>query len=64
MGFLEIAAAFKFISNVDLVWNWGIFDRNVVLLIWALIFILMSLYLLGIIKMPFDTQSKNLVFLE
>ena len=62
MGFLEIAAAFKFISNVDLVWNWGIFDRNVVLLIWALIFILMSLYLLGIIKMPFDTPIKKFSF--
>ncbi|MBS30289.1 MAG: hypothetical protein CMG39_03915 [Candidatus Marinimicrobia bacterium] len=62
MGFLEIAAAFKFISNVDLVWDWGIFDRNVVLLIWALIFILMSLYLLGIIKMPFDTPIKKFSF--
>tara|TARA_B110000263_G_scaffold13044_1_gene10947 strand:- start:7490 stop:9316 length:1827 start_codon:yes stop_codon:yes gene_type:complete len=59
MGFLEIAAAFKFISNVDLVWNWGIFDRNVVLFIWAIIFILMGLYLLGLIKMPFDSPIKK-----
>lgn len=62
MGFLEIAAAFKFISNVDLVWNWGIFDRNMVLFIWALIFILMGLYLLGLIKMPFDSPIKKLSF--
>ena len=59
MGFLEIAAAFKFISNVDLVWNWGVFDRNVVLFIWAIIFILMGLYLLGLIKMPFDSPIKK-----
>ncbi|MAZ60945.1 MAG: hypothetical protein CMG50_02055 [Candidatus Marinimicrobia bacterium] len=62
MGFLEIAAAFKFISNVDLVWNWGIFDRSMVLLIWAIIFILMSLYLLGLIKMPFDSPIKKISF--
>ena len=62
MGFLEIAAAFKFISNVDLVWNWGIFDRNMVLLIWAIIFILMGLYLLGLIKMPFDSPIKKISF--
>jgi thiol:disulfide interchange protein DsbD len=59
MGFLEIAAAFKFISNVDLVWNWGVFDRNVVLFIWSIIFILMGLYLLGLIKMPFDSPIKK-----
>ena len=62
MGFLEIAAAFKFISNVDLVWNWGIFDRNMVLFIWALIFILMGLYLLGLIKMPFDSPINKWSF--
>ena len=30
MAFLEIAAALKFISNVDLVWGWGFFTRDVV----------------------------------
>ena len=62
MGFLEIAAAFKFISNVDLVWNWGVFDRNMVLFIWAVIFVLMGLYLLGLIKMPFDSPIKKWSF--
>ena len=62
MGFLEIAAAFKFISNVDLVWNWGVFDRNMVLFIWAVIFILMGLYLMGLIKMPFDSPIKKSSF--
>ena len=37
MGFLELAAAFKFISNSDLVWNWNIFDRELVLLLWIII---------------------------
>ncbi len=62
MGFLEIAAAFKFISNVDLVWNWGVFDRNMVLFIWAVIFVLMGLYLMGLIKMPFDSPIKRYGF--
>ncbi len=62
MGFLEIAAAFKFISNVDLVWNWGVFDRNMVLFIWAVIFVLMGLYLIGLIKMPFDSPIKKWSF--
>jgi len=60
MGFLELAAAFKFISNADLVWNWGIFDRSVVLFIWAVIFILTGFYLLGFIKMPFETKIKKI----
>jgi len=60
MGFLELAAALKFISNSDLVWNWGIFNRSVVLSIWALLFILTSIYLLGFIKMPFDSKMNKL----
>ena len=60
MGFLELAAAFKFISNADLVWNWGIFDRFTVLLIWAILFILISIYLFGYLKMPLDSTINKL----
>ena len=60
MGFLELAAAFKFISNADLVWNWGIFDRFSVLLIWSLLFLLISIYLLGYLKMPLDSSTNRL----
>ena len=60
MGFLELAAAFKFISNSDLVWNWNIFDREVVLFIWVLILFLISLYLLGFILFPHDTKPKKI----
>ena len=34
MGFLELAAAMKFLANADLVWSWGTFTRNVVLVSW------------------------------
>jgi thiol:disulfide interchange protein len=45
MGFLEIAAAMKFLSNVDLVWSWGIFTRDVVLVAWILTAVALSVYL-------------------
>ena len=37
MGFVELAAAFKFLSNADLVWHWGIFTRTVVLAAWTVL---------------------------
>ena len=48
MGFLEIAAAMKFLSNADLVWSWGIFTRGVVLVAWILIAaVALAAYLAG-----------------
>jgi len=60
MGFLELAAAFKFISNADLVWNWGLFDRFFVLLIWSILFLLISIYLFGYLRMPLDSSTSKL----
>ena len=60
MGFLELAAAFKFISNSDLVWNWNIFDREVVLFIWVLIIFLIAIYSLGFILFPHDTKPNKI----
>ncbi len=48
MGFVEIAAALKFFSNSDLVWNWQVFSRELFLLLWGLIFVAAALYLLGV----------------
>ena len=56
MGLLEVAAAMKFISNVDLVWGWGIFTRSVVLIIWIVVAVLMALYLGGL--MPLGRAPK------
>ncbi len=72
MGFLEIAAALKFISNVDLVWssvyktsadmlNYGtIFNREVVLVLWVLIAIAIGLYVLGVFKFKLDSPVKKI----
>ena len=45
LGFIELALAFKFLSNVDLIQEWGILKREIFIIIWAVIFILCGLYL-------------------
>jgi thiol:disulfide interchange protein DsbD len=47
MGLLELAAALKFLSNVDLVWGWGIFTRDVVIALWIVIGVVLVIYLAG-----------------
>lgn len=47
MGLLELAAALKFLSNVDLVWGWGVFTRDVVITLWMVIGLLLVVYLVG-----------------
>jgi len=58
MGFLEIAAAFKFISNTDLVWQWDIFTYEVVLSCWAIIMALCSFYIVGYIRFKNDSKVE------
>lgn len=60
LGFLELALAFKFLSNVDLVYHWGILDREVFLAIWIIIFGLWGLYLLGKLKFSHDSDLPYL----
>jgi thiol:disulfide interchange protein len=71
MGFLEIAAAMKFLSNVDLVWgagmnssgvlNYGkIFTRELVLIIWVIIGLGICSYILGLLKFKHDSPLKRI----
>lgn len=60
LGFLELALAFKFLSNADLVGNWGIFKREIFLGIWVVLFVLLALYLFGIFKFPHDGPKQKL----
>lgn len=48
LGFLELALAVKFLSNADLVEQWGLLKREVFLGIWILISLAIVLYLLGV----------------
>lgn len=56
LGFLELALAFKFLSNVDLTYHWGVLDRDVFLAIWIVIFGLFGFYLLGKLKFSHDSD--------
>ncbi len=59
LGFLEIAAAFKFISNVDLAWSLEALPRELFLMIWAGISFVVGLFLLGVI--PLKSGATNQV---
>lgn len=45
LGFLELGLALKFLSNADLVGNWGLLKREIFVGIWLLLALLMTLYL-------------------
>ena len=47
LGFVELAAALKFLSNADQVWNWRLLTGPVLLAAWAVIFLCAALYLWG-----------------
>ncbi len=60
IGFVELAASLKFLSQADLVKNWRILDREVFLVIWIVIFVLLAFYLLGKIRFKHDSElPKN-----
>ncbi len=56
LGFIEIAFALKFLSNVDLAYHWNLFDREIFLSLWIAIGLLMGLYLIGKIKFSHDSD--------
>lgn len=60
LGFLELALALKFASNVDLVYQLGILTREVFITLWIVIFGLMTMYLLGAFKTSHDSDVKHL----
>ena len=56
LGFIEIAFAFKFLSTADVVYHWGILDREIYLTIWIVIAFLLGMYLLGKLKFSHDSD--------
>jgi len=60
LGFIELAAAFKFISNADLVLGWHVFTRDVVLVSWIVIGLALALYLAGVrLRRPWLGRSRD-----
>ena len=64
LGFLELALAFKFLSNADLVKHWGFLKIEIFLGIWIVIFLCLALYLFGKIKFPHDSVLNKLSFIR
>jgi thiol:disulfide interchange protein DsbD len=62
LGFLELAFAFKFFSNADLVAHWDLLKREVFIGIWIVIFIGLALYILKKIRFPHDSTDKKISF--
>lgn len=60
LGFLELALAFKFLSNADLVLQLHLLEREVFLAIWIAVFGSLALYLFGKIRLPHDSDLATI----
>ena len=60
LGFLELALAFKFLSNADLVLQLHWLEREVFIAIWIAIFGILAFYLFGKIQLPHDSPISNI----
>ncbi len=60
LGFLELAFAFKFLSNADLVLQLHWFERETFLAIWIAIFGTWGIYLLGKLTLPHDSPISHI----
>jgi thiol:disulfide interchange protein len=60
LGFLELAFAFKFLSNADLVLQLHMLEREVFLAIWIVVFGAWAVYLFGRITLPHDSLLSHI----
>lgn len=60
LGFLELAFAFKFLSNADLVLDLHLLERETFIAIWIAVFGTLALYMFGKIKLPHDSLLPHL----
>jgi len=62
MGFIELAMAMKFLSNIDLQYHWHLLDFEVYLSIWIVLSALLGMYLLGKLKFSHDDDLPKNMF--
>jgi thiol:disulfide interchange protein DsbD len=58
-GFLEFALALKFLSNIDLAYNFNLLHRNIFLTIWIVIAVITGVYILGFIRFSKDDKIEK-----
>lgn len=59
LGFLELAFAFKFLSNADLVLQKHLLEREIFIAIWIAVFGAWALYLFGKFLLPHDSVQNG-----
>jgi thiol:disulfide interchange protein DsbD len=57
LGFVEVAAAFKFLSNADIAWKWGILPRELFFWIWTVVAVVIAAFLFGWIKVKGESDE-------
>ncbi len=58
-GIVELAAALKFLAYCDLVWDWGVFGRTLILVLWAAAAVLLAAYVLGLWRWEGDQPVER-----
>ncbi len=59
LGFIELALALKFLSNVDLAYHWGFLKREIFIVLWVIIFGMLGFYMLGKIRFAHDSEVHH-----
>lgn len=59
LGFIELAFALKFFSVADMAYGWRLLDREVFIVLWVVLFLLLGLYLLGVYRFAHDDEETE-----
>lgn len=60
LGFIELAAAIKFLSNVDLVMGWAWISRPFAIALWMAIFLVATFYILGFFALKNEEKPSSI----
>ena len=60
LGFVELAAALKFLSNADLIWGWNVLSRPLAIAITVTLFALCGTYLLGKLRLKHEPPTEQI----
>ena len=59
LGFVELAAAVKFLSNADLVFGWGVLSRPLGIAFVVVVFLLAGMYLIGTLRLAHEAPRES-----